>query len=78
MLMLINLWVIFTLKRLRKKIIKIQIKPSSQTEKDESSTTQPGTNGKGKQESDAVASNTRTIETVTIARVTQCHPAVKT
>jgi len=73
MLMLINLLIAIFLEKTTKKNNKNSSKPSSQTEKDESSTTQPGTNGKGKQESDAVASNTRTIETVTIARVTQCH-----
>jgi len=72
MFMLINLLIAIFLEKTTKKTKKNSSKPSSQTEKDESSTTNAGTNGKGKQESDAVASNTRTIETVIIARVTQC------
>jgi hypothetical protein len=73
MLMLINLLVAIFLEKTTPKNNKNSSKPPSQTEKDESSTTHPGTKGKGKQESDDVASNTRTIETVSIARVTQCH-----
>ena len=72
MLILINLLIAIFLEKNTTKTNKNSNKPSSQTEKDESSTTNPGTNGKGKPESDAVASNTRTIETVTIARVTRC------
>lgn len=72
MLMLINLLIAIFLEKTTKKNNKNSSKPSSQTEKDESSITEPGTHGKGKQESDAVANNTRTIETITIAKVTQC------
>jgi transposase len=72
MFMLINLLIAIFLEKATKKNNKNSSKPSSQTEKDESSTTHTGANGKGKQESDAIASNTRTIETVTIAHVTQC------
>ena len=72
MLMLINLLIAIFLEKTTKKSSKNSSKPSSQTEKDESSTSHTGTNGKGKQELDGVANNTRTIETVTIARVTQC------
>jgi len=72
MLMLINILIAIFLEKMTKKNNKNSSKPSSQTEKDESSTTNPGTKGKGKKESDAVANNTRTIETLTIARVTHC------
>ena len=72
MFMLINLLIAIFLEKTTKKNNKNSSKPSSQTEKDESSTTNTGTNGKGKQESDGIASNTRTIETVTVAHVTQC------
>jgi transposase len=72
MLMLINLLIAIFLEKTTKKTNKNSSQPSSQTEKDESSTTHSGANGKGKQESEAVANNTRTIETITIARVTQC------
>ena len=72
MFMLINLLIAIFLEKTTKKNNKNSSKPSSQTEKDESSTTHTGTNGKGKQESNTVASNTRTVETITIAKVTQC------
>ncbi len=72
MFMLINLLISIFLEKTTKKTNKNSSQPSSQTEKDESSTTNPGTKGKGKQESDAIASNTRTIEAVTVARVTRC------
>jgi len=73
MLVLINLLVAIFLEKTTKKTNKNSSKPSSQTEKDESSTTHPGTHGKGKQESVTIAHNTRTIENVTIASVTQCE-----
>lgn len=73
MLMLINLLIAIFLEKTTKKDNKNSSKPSSQTEKDESSLTKEGTNGKGKKEYDAVASNTRTVETITIAKVTQCN-----
>lgn len=72
MFMLINLLIAIFLEKSTKKNNQNSSKPSSQTEKDESSTTHAGTNGKGKQESDAVANNTRTIETVTVAHVIHC------
>ena len=55
-----------------KKTSKNSSKPPSQTEKDESSLSHNGTNGKGKTESNVVAKNTRTLETVTTVRVTEC------
>lgn len=72
MLMLINLLIAIFLEKTTKKNNKNSSKPSSQTEKDESALANPGTNGKGKQESNAVANNTRTVESITIAKVTQC------
>ena len=72
MLMLINLLIAIFLEKSTTKNTKNSSKPSSQTEKDESSTTHPGTKSKGKQELTTVANNTRTIETVTIAEVTEC------
>ena len=47
--------------------------PSSQTPKDDDTATQPGANGKGKSQNDALSGNTRTVETVQIAPVTQCR-----
>ena len=72
MLMLINLLIAIFLEKTTKKNNKNSSKPSSQTEKDESSVSHAGTNSKGKEESDDVANNTRTLETVKIAHVTQC------
>lgn len=72
MLMLINLLIAIFLEKSTKKNNKNSSKPSSQTEKDESALTNTGTNGKGKPESNAVANNTRTVENITIARVSQC------
>lgn len=69
MLMLVNLLIAIFLEKTTKKTSKNSSKPPSQTEKDESSLSRNGTNGKGKTESDAVANNTRTIETVTTIRV---------
>jgi len=72
MLMLINLLIAIFLEKTTKKDNKNSSKPSSQTEKDESSLIKEGSKSKGKQESDAVASNMRTVETVTLAKVAQC------
>ena len=72
MLMLLNLLISIFLEKTTKKTDKNSSKPPSQTEKDESALSHTGTNGKGKAESDAVANNTRTIETVTTVEVTTC------
>ncbi len=72
MLMLINLLVAIFLEKTTKKGNKNSSKPSSQTEKDESSITNPGTNGKGKSEYNTTANNTRTVQTITVAKVTRC------
>lgn len=47
-------------------------KPSSQTDKDDSSLSQPGSNGKGKAEDDNLADNTKVKETVTVVKVDEC------
>lgn len=73
MLMLINLLIAIFLEKTTKKNNKNSSKPSSQTEKDESAITNTGTNGKGKKENNATADNTRTVETVSISKVTQCN-----
>lgn len=72
MLMLLNLLISIFLEKTTKKTSKNSSKPPSQTEKDESSLSHAGTNGKGKNESNAVANNTRTIESVTTVIVTTC------
>ena len=72
MFMLINLLIAIFLEKTTKKNNKNSSKPSSQTEKDESSTSNAGTNGKGKQEHNTTANNTRTVETLSVAAVTRC------
>lgn len=72
MLMLINLLIAIFLEKTTTKNNKNSSKPSSQTEKDESAITHTGTHGKGKQENNMTANNTRTLETITILKVTQC------
>ena len=47
-------------------------KPSSQTDKDETALGQPGAKAKGKTERRQSAYNTRTIETTTVATVSNC------
>jgi transposase len=72
MLMLLNLLIAIFLEKTTLKNNKNSSKPSSQTEKDESSLGKTETHGKGKQEFNATAGNTRTIENITIEKVTQC------
>jgi transposase len=69
---LMNLILSVFLEKTTKKNSANSSKPSSQTDKDESSTTNPGTHGKGKRESSETANNTRTVESVTIAKVVTC------
>ena len=47
--------------------------PSSQTEKDDTATTRPGANGKGKSHDDHRSANTRTIETTEVVKVNRCQ-----
>jgi len=72
MFMIIELMLSIFLERVAKKDNKNSSKPSSQTEKDESSLSRPGSNGKGKCENDDIARNTRTKETVKVAKISCC------
>jgi transposase len=72
MLMLIELLVAIFLEKTTKKNNKNSSKPSSQTDKDESSTPNPGTHSKGKLETFQTANNTRTVESITIAKAMIC------
>ena len=72
MFMLIELMIAMFLEKSLKKTSKNSSIPPSQTQKDNSSLTQEGSNGKGKLERLATANNTRTIETVTISYVETC------
>lgn len=72
MLMLISLLISIFLEKTTQKNSKNSSKPPSQTNKDESSVGDNGANSKGKPESNATANNTRTVETITLAKVSQC------
>lgn len=72
LLMLIHLLMSIFLEKTTQKNSKNSSKPPSQTEKDNSSLTHPGTNGKGKKESPRTAYNTRTVESTTLIEVSEC------
>jgi len=70
--MIVELMLSIFLERKTKKNNKNSSIPSSQTEKDDSSLSHPGTKGRGKNENKAIAGNTRINETVTISSVKLC------
>ena len=72
MFMIVELMLSIFLERTTKKDSKNSSKPSSQTEKDESSLSHPGSHGKGKNENTATAHNTRVKENVTLSRARTC------
>lgn len=72
MLMVIELMLSIFLERTTKKDSTNSSKPSSQTEKDDSSLGPQGSHGKGKGENHRMANNGRVIETVTLAEVERC------
>lgn len=72
MLMLINLLISIFLEKSTKKNNKNSSIPSSQTGKDESGLTDKGAKGKGKAETEATASNTRTVESTTTIEADYC------
>jgi len=72
MFMIIELILSIFLERITQKDNKNSSKPSSQTDKDDSSLSHQGSNGKGKNENKAVAHNTRVKETVTLSKVRIC------
>ncbi len=73
MFMIINLILSIFLEKTTKKDNKNSSKPSSQTEKDDSSLAKTATNSKGKNENNILANNTRTIESISIAKVHECN-----
>jgi transposase len=73
MLTLMELLVSIFLEKQTKKNSKNSSKPSSQTDKDESSLTNAGSKSKGKNESKATASNMRVKESVTVSQVQFCN-----
>lgn len=72
MFMIIALMLSIFLERTTKKDSKNSSKPPSQTEKDESFLSHPGSKGKGKNENKAIAKNTSVKETVTTSEVQTC------
>jgi len=72
MFLLFELILSIFLEKKTKKSSKNSSMPPSQTEKDETSANQLGSKGKGKNENNDTADNTRTVETITTARVFTC------
>ncbi|MFQ5589480.1 MAG: IS66 family transposase [Nitrospiria bacterium] len=72
MFMIVELMLSIFLERSTKKDSRNSSKPSSQTEKDDSSLSHPGSKGKGKNENGALARNTRVKEKVSLSKVLTC------
>lgn len=73
LLMLLQLLMAVFLEQHTSKTSTNSSKPSSQTPKDESAISRSGTHGKGKALDQAHSSNTRTVETVQVAKLTFCE-----
>jgi len=72
MIMLFELLIAVFMEKNTKKNNRNSSKPSSQTGKD-MTYTQSGTNGKGKEQNGALFANTRTVETIQVAKVKNCE-----
>ena len=72
MLMILELMLSIFLERSTKKDSNNSSKPPSQSEKDESSLSHQGSNGKGKKENNTLARNTRIKENVTLSEARVC------
>jgi len=73
LLMLLQLLMAVFLEQHTSKTSTNSSRPSSQTSKDETAISRPGTHGKGKVLDQTRSSNTRTVETVQIAKLTFCE-----
>ena len=73
MLMLFELLMAVFMERYTTKDSKNSSKPSSQTAKDDTAESHPGSKGKGKEQNNVRCGNTRTVETVQIAEVHVCE-----
>ena len=71
MIVLFELLIAVFLEKTTKKNSKNSSLPSSQTDKDET-TPESGAKGKGKKQNDTACENTRTVETVEVASVSDC------
>ena len=72
MIMLIEVILAIFLEKKTKKTKNNSSKPSSQTDKDDTSLSIQRSNGKGKTENNHIANNTRTVETTTLIPVDYC------
>ncbi len=71
MIMLFELLIAVFMERTTRKNSRNSSLPSSQTDKDTTSST--GTNGKGKKQNGTLSGNTRTVETIQVAKVKDCE-----
>ena len=72
LILLMGVVIAIFLEKKTQKNDKNSSKPSSQTKKDETSTSKKGAKGKGKNENDLSANNTRTVETCVVIPVDFC------
>jgi transposase len=73
MLMLFELLMAVFMERNTAKNSKNSSKPSSQTSKDETAAVQLGSKGKGQARNNARSGNSRTVETIQVAKVRACE-----
>lgn len=73
MFMIVELILSIFLEKTTRKHSKNSSIPASQTDKDDTSVSKPGSCSKGKKENTLVAANTRTLEQVTVASVPTCE-----
>jgi transposase len=73
MLTLFNLLMAVFMERVTTKDSRNSSKPSSQTPEDDTATGRPGAKGKGKPQNNARCDNTRTVQSVEIAKVHVCE-----
>lgn len=73
LLMLMQVLMAVFLEKSTRKTSTNSSKPSSQTEKDESAVSHAGTHTKGKAYDPSRSANTRTVETVTLSKVSSCE-----
>ncbi len=73
MFMIVELILAIFLEKTTKKQGKNSSIPSSQTGKDDTAISQPGSRGKGRKENAMMATNTRTLEQVTVAKAHTCE-----
>ena len=72
MIMLFELLIAVFMEKKTQKDNRNSSLPSSQTDKDETST-QSGANAKGKRQNGALSGNTRTVETIQVVKVSECQ-----